>query len=589
VSVEADAVRVDLDLPEELAAAVERRLEAWSEEGFAERLWWRDPTLWAKDETSLPPELADRLGWLGLPERALEEAAELAAFAGEVRADGAERVVLMGMGGSSLAPEVFQAVLGCRPGYLELVLLDSTHPGAVAAVRAETEPTTTIYVVASKSGTTAETMSFFHYFWRETEEALGASAEPGSRFVAITDPGTPLADLAAERSFRRVFLAPPDVGGRYSALSVFGLVPAALVGLDVARLARGARDFGETALRHPAADNPGLRLAAAMAEAARLDPPRDALTFRVAPSLVAFPVWIEQLVAESLGKGGTGVLPVVDEPTRELDAYGPDRVFLRMGLREEIEADDAAPREGGREILRRITDAGHPVVTVTLADRWSLGAAMLLWEVATAAAGAALGVQPFDQPDVELAKVRGREALAGGATGTGGVDEVSTDDLKSLARALEDWSRAGSYPAGKGSHPTGERAAPYVAIQAFLPPDPRTDHALRDLRAALAERLDAVTTVGYGPRFLHSTGQLHKGGPDTGLFLQLVDDAEGGPAIPDSEGGSEHGFGDLVRAQALGDYRALAERGRRVLRVRLGGDRYNALGLLRTAVGAHDV
>ncbi len=572
-----DQVTVTLDLPSDLGRAVEARLGRWKEERFAERLWRRDPTLWAPGEPeALPPELADRLGWLGLPERAVEEAPELAAFGEAVRAEGFERVVLMGMGGSSLAPEVFQAVLGGGPGYPTLTLLDSTHPAAVAAVRAAIAPERTLFVVASKSGTTAETMSFFHYFWREVERAVeaGSPGEPGDRFVALTDPGTPLAEMAEERSFRRVFLAPPDVGGRYSALSVFGLVPAALVGLDVERIARGARDFGESALRRPPRDNPGLRLAAAMAEAA-LGGGRDKLTFLASPPLASLPDWIEQLVAESTGKEGRGIVPVVGEPPRDVDRYGGDRLFVRMRLAEE--ADGSA--DG---VLRELSAAGHPVVSVTLDDRWAIGATMLLWEVATAAAGAALAVQPFDQPDVELAKVRGREALAGGAAGAGSagsVDEVSSDDPDALREALAHWCRRA------GSHPDEEAPGRYVAIQAFLPPEAEVDHALRALRVVLGDRLGAATTVGYGPRFLHSTGQLHKGGPDTGLFLQLVDPPGEDDDLPiPAPEGSGHGFGDLVRAQAIGDYRALAERGRRVLRVRLDGDRNNALGHLRTAV-----
>ena len=509
-------VTVALDLPPELAAAVERRLARWEEERFAERLWDRDPTLWApgKDPEAedFPPELADRLGWLGLPESALERADELAGFAASVRADGVETVVLMGMGGSSLAPEVFQAVLGGGAGFPRLVLLDSTHPGAVRAVEEEIELGSTLFVVASKSGTTAETMSFFHHFWAAVSET---TESPGERFVAITDPGSRLAALGAERSFRQVFLAPPDVGGRYSALSVFGLVPAALVGLDVARLARGARDFGKNEVRRPASDNPGLRLGAAMAEAALLSEPRDALTFRVSPSLAAVPIWIEQLVAESLGKEGQGVLPVVDEPTRDPGDYGPDRLFVRMGLREEIEEDDGGP---GGEIVRRMAADGHPFVTVALEDRWALGAAMLLWEVATAAAGAALEVQPFDQPDVELAKVRGREALEkaaseGGRTGAGGgrpspaergerergrggrsdpgasdFGEVSTEERGGVAEGGRDvagWRRERPLHRPPGLRPPGRRDQPRPARVAGRPggPDRRRHH--RRLRPPL--------------------------------------------------------------------------------------------------------
>lgn len=559
---------VELTLPSAgLAVAVERRLALWKEERFAERLWAKDPTLWASGGPPFPPELEDRLGWLDLPET---EADELAAFAEEVRRDDLRHVVLLGMGGSSLAPEVFHGVLGARPGYPELTVLDSTHPEAVRAVRQDLEatggPARTLFLVASKSGTTVETLSLFRYFW---EEVAAATPEPGARFAAVTDPGTPLADLAAERRFRRVFLAPPDVGGRYSALSAFGLVPAAVTGLDAGRLlgridpraTGGLRDR----LRAPAPENPGLRLAAALAEAA-LEAGRDKLTFLTSPALAPFPAWIEQLVAESLGKDGRGIVPVVDEPGLAPSAYRPDRFFVSLELGDE--GGDGEARHS--ETLDALAAAGHPLARIGLPDRHDLGGAMLLWEVATAAAGAALEVQPFDQPDVELAKRRAKEAMAGEGGGTEAIDEVSAADEDRLREAVATWvGDAGSRRA------PDEDEHRYVALQAFLPPAPVIDHDLRELRLLLAGRRRLATTAGYGPRFLHSTGQLHKGGPATGLFLQLVDDPAAEVPVP----GAGHGFGELIRAQAVGDYRALTEAGRRVLRVQLGRDR--ATGLAR--------
>lgn len=563
------APTLELTLPSAaLAGAVERRLERWREVRFAERLWAKDPTLWAPDGPPFPPELEDRLGWLDLPEAAAEV---LAAFAEEVRRDGLRRLVLLGMGGSSLAPEVFSGVLGPRSGYPELTVLDSTHPDAVRAVRRDLDatggPERTLFLVASKSGTTVETLSLFRYFWAEV---AAATPEPGRRFAAVTDPGTPLADLAAERGFRRVFLAPPDVGGRYSALSVFGLVPAAVTGLDTGRL--GARAGGELRdrLRAPAPENPGLRLAAVLAEVAR-EAGRDKLTFLTSPALAPLPAWIEQLVAESLGKDGRGLVPVADEPVLAPDAYGPDRSFVSL---------EVGPGGGGErdrhlaEALEALPAAGHPVARIVLPDRHDLGGAMLLWEVATAAAGAALGVQPFDQPDVELAKRRAKEAMAGEGGEGESIDEVPAHDAERLREAVARWlGDAGTLRGQDGD----ERR--YVALQAFLPSAPEIDHDLRELRLLAADRRGLATTAGYGPRFLHSTGQLHKGGPASGLFLQIVDTPAEDLPVPEAG----HGFGDLIRAQGMGDYRALVEAGRRVLRVQLGRDRANGLALLWNA------
>ncbi|MFP3939138.1 MAG: hypothetical protein ACLF0P_02430 [Thermoanaerobaculia bacterium] len=569
-------LELDLTLGSEaLDQAVDDCLSVWGEARLAERLWSADPTVWA--EPPYPPELEDRLGWLELPAAAPELAWELAPFGEEVRRDDLRHVVVLGMGGSSLAPEVFARVLPGGPGTPELRVLDSTHPEAVAGLRASVDPARSLFLVASKSGTTVETLSFFHYFWREVAELVGAGGA-GGRFAAITDPGTPLAELAGARGFRRAFLAPPDVGGRYSALSVFGLVPAAAEGLDVARLAEEAARAGRGALRAEAVENPALRLAAALAMAAAAgggtgeragEASRDKVTFLASPALASLPGWIEQLVAESLGKEGRGLVPVVDEPVLEPGEYGEDRFFVFLEL--DGEGLGGAPGGGpgggpGSGLASVLADAGHPVARIRLRDRAQVGACMLFWEVAVAAAGPALGVHPFDQPDVELAKRRAREAMAGGGAG-GAVEEVSTQEAQRLHEALGRWRR---------------NAAPgrYAAIQAFLPPDPGVARSVRDFRRVLARRLGVATTAGYGPRFLHSTGQLHKGGPDSGLFLQLVDAPERDVPVPETD----HGFGELIRAQAVGDYRALAERGRTVLRVLLRPTRREGLARLREAL-----
>lgn len=537
------------------------RLEAWSAARFGERLRAKDPTLWSERPL---PELADRLGWIDLPRAPRGERDAIAELAREVRGEGARQVALLGMGGSSLAPEVFHAVLGGVPGAPSLVVVDSTHPGAVRAAAARLDPARTLFVVSSKSGTTLETLSFFRFFW---ERAGGGARGAGARFIAITDPGTPLERLARERGFRRVAHGPPDVGGRYSALSAFGLLPAALVGADIEGLVARARAFDESAAAGGDAADPALGLGALLAECACRG--RDKLTLVTSRRLASLPAWIEQLVAESLGKGGKGIVPVAGEDLGEPSAYGADRVFVAVAL--------AGDEEGAEEArLDALGEAGHPVVRVLLEDPLELGAAMLLWEVATAAAGAALGVNPFDQPDVELAKELARRAMSdvgrergAAARGSeGGLAAFSADEPASLAKAVGGWLASA-------------RPGDYVAVQAFLEPDARAGVALAALRLALRDRLRVATTLGWGPRFLHSTGQLHKGGPGSVLALQIVDEPGEDVAVPEAA----FTFGAIVRAQALGDASAIAQRGRRILRVSLGRDAAAGLDALRRAAG----
>jgi len=522
----------------DLSGTVQARLRAWEEEDAVARLWAGDHTLWT---TEPAPEIEDRLGWLALPEAMLPEVPGLLAFADQVVADGIHQVVLLGMGGSSLAPEVFARTFGSRPGYPELLVLDSTHPGAVRAVDEQIDPAATLFLVSSKSGTTIEPLSLFHHCW----ERVGAeTAQPGRHFAAITDPGTPLAGLAGERGFRRVFAARPDLGGRFSALSHFGLVPAALIGADVAGLLAGAARMA-AACRRPPDKNPGLVLGAALGELARAG--RDKATFLVSPSLAALPTWLEQLVAESTGKDGTGIVPVADESVAPPEAYGGDRCFVYLALRgDEDDAQAAA--------VDALEAAGHPVVRVVLEQLTDLGAELFRAEVAVAMAGNILGIHPFNQPDVQLAKELAAQAMRGEGGGAP-IAAVPASHGPAVDAAVADLL---------------ERARPgdYLAIQAFVAPTPEAAEALQGLRHRVRDRFRLATTLGFGPRFLHSSGQLHKGGPDTGLFLQVVDDPRPDLPIP----GTSSTFGRLVTAQADGDYRALESLGRRMLRVSLGGD-----------------
>ena len=533
-------------------SAVQSRLERWESEGFGRRLWAKDHTVWSAQPV---PELTDRLGWLKLPESMRTQAEDLTRFGQEVRAAGFRDAVVLGMGGSSLAPEVFSRTYGSASGYPALTVLDSTHPEAVRSLAARLDPSRTLFVVSSKSGTTTETLSLFRAFWQWSAESLASVSEAGRRFVAVTDPGSFLEKLARERGFRAVFNAPEDVGGRYSALTNFGLVPAALLGVDVRELLVRARAMAE-ACTGPAASNPGLVLGAALGELALAG--RDKVTFLASRGIDSFPDWIEQLVAESTGKIGQGIVPVVGERTGEPGVYGQDRFFIGL-----IQGEDK-PLETR---LAALETAGHPVARFRLTDPADLGREMFRWEMATAAAGAVLGVNPFDQPDVQLAKELATRAMKERSSGA---PVAPADEIRAMDEgALERWLAG----AGAGS---------YLGVHAYLPAGQETTEILHDIQARLRDRTRLATTFGYGPRFLHSTGQLHKGGPDTGYFLQIVDEPEHDLPVPETD----FTFGTLIRAQADGDRSALEQRGRRVVRVNLDGDVPGGLARLRGALGA---
>ena len=562
---------------------VERRLREWAAEEAVSRLWRPDPTLWSADPDT--PELAERLGWLDLPETApaaLGPLEELRAGVPFWFTD----LVLLGMGGSSLAPEVIARTM---PGEgLPLTLVDTTHPGALRDLE-WLRPANTIFVVSSKSGTTVETLSLFRHFWSRTAEVV---EDPGAHFIAITDPGSPLAELGREREFRAVFEAPPDVGGRFSALSPFGLAPAALAGADVTALLAEAVAAADTC-KDEAHDNPGLLLGAALGELALAG--RDKVTFIAASDWEAFPDWAEQLLAESTGKEGRGIVPVVAEPPRSPDEYGEDRAFvgLLLGGDAAREAEQWGEVDETPDLLDALEAAGHPTLRIRLEQPEELGALFFVWEVGVAMAGAALGIHPFNQPDVQLAKRLARRAIRGADA----PDETEADEAQaSEAETVETdeidlvWElpQFGHAPPRTPVPPDLERIrarmegflaevtpTDYIAVQAFLAGGEEEEGLLGTLRAALAGATGATTTLGYGPRFLHSTGQLHKGGADNGVFLQLVDDAGEHVHVPETD----FTFRQLIRAQALGDLEALGHRDRRVLRVRVGGP--EGLGLRR--------
>ncbi|WP_419948849.1 glucose-6-phosphate isomerase [Candidatus Palauibacter sp.] len=558
---------------------VERRLQEWASQDAVARLWRGDPTLWSADPET--PELADRLGWLDLPEtsraglEALEESRTSVPF-------WFTDLVLIGMGGSSLAPEVIARTM---PGEgLPLTLVDTTHPGAIRDLD-WLRPANSLFVVASKSGTTIETLSLFRHFWSRTSEVVD---EPGAHFIAITDPGSPLAELGRERAFRAVFEASPDAGGRFSALGPFGLAPAALAGADVAALLGEAVEAA-AACQDEVQHNAGFRLGAALGELALAG--RDKVTFLAGPDWEAFPDWAEQLIAESTGKDGRGIVPVVAEPPRPADEYGDDRVFVGLILSGDAarEAEQWGEADETSEFLDAGEAAGHPVIRIRLERPEELGALFYVWEVGVAMAGSVLGIHPFNQPDVQLAKHLARRAMAGASRPEGAPD--ADDAQPSEAEEIDlvwELPQFGHAPPRAPVPPdvdgirarvkeflSSVDATDYIAVQAYLAGGEEEETLLAALRTALAEATGATTTLGHGPRFLHSTGQLHKGGADNGAFLQLVDDAGEHVHVP----GAEFTFRQLIRAQALGDLEALGQRERRTLRVRVGGP--EGLGLRR--------
>jgi transaldolase/glucose-6-phosphate isomerase len=499
--------------PAPLEEAVTERLRRMDQDRVVLRMWRKDHTVWKPE----PREITDRLGWLTVADAMHERLFELESFARQAVEDGLTHAVLMGMGGSSLAPEVLRTTFGVGAGALDLIVLDTTHPAAIAETEASLPLDQTLFLVASKSGTTVETLSHLAYFW----DKVGR----GEQFVAITDPGTPLEKLGRDRGFRAVFLNPEDIGGRYSALSLFGLVPGALIGADLHRLLDGAEEMAcacDSCV--PIDHNPGVVLGATMGEAALAG--RDKLTLVLPAKIASFGDWVEQLVAESTGKEGKGILPVVGEGLGPPDVYGTDRLFVALGDHDGLDALDAA---------------GLPVVRLPHDGPVGLGREFFRFEFATASAGHVLSINPFDQPNVAEAKGATKEILEGGPAA-----EPANDDPEELLASL--------------------RPGDYVAIQAYLAPAPDLTEELRRMRLSIRDRHRVATTVGFGPRFLHSTGQLHKGGPPTGAFIQVVEERRDVDLpIP----GAPYTFGALIDAQALGDLRSLRQRGRRVARVTL--------------------
>jgi transaldolase/glucose-6-phosphate isomerase len=500
------------------------------------RLWAQDATLWTKDPAA-GREIVERLGWLNVAEKMQGDLARLRAVAREGRSY--SDVVLLGMGGSSLCPDVLRHTFGRVRGHPQLHVLDTTDPGTILALRARIDPADALFIVASKSGTTTETLSHYAYFREQVEKAK--VKQPGRNFAAITDPGTPLEKLAREQKFRWVFPNPPEIGGRYSALSYFGLVPGALAGVDVDELLERAEEMAHSCdASVPADKNPGVWLGAVFGTLAGLG--RDKLTLVVTPKVRTFGYWVEQLIAESTGKLGTGIVPVEGEPVGQPAVYGDDRLFVHIRMANDPE--DAR--------VRALEKAGQPVVTLSLRDKLDLGGEFLRWEIATAIAGAVLGIDAFDQPNVQESKDNTRKVLAGYQK-TGRLPEAETVDAGAAGPALA--------AVLKQAKPHA-----YVAFMAYTAATPGAQGAAGKLREIVRDRTRYATTWGYGPRFLHSTGQLHKGGPPVGVFVQIVQEDSRDVPIP----GEPFTFSTLKQAQALGDHQSLKSRGYPVVRINLG-------------------
>ena len=520
------------------------------------RIWNKDASLW-KNEQSHQKIIKNSLGWLTVPGEMLTAVVELKSFTESVRATGEfHHAMVCGMGGSSLCPEVLRQTFGRQEGFPELLVLDSTDPDAINNFAHQIDVNKCLFIIASKSGTTTEPNAFHRYWYHEVAKR---SEEPGKGFVTITDPGSQMADTAASEGFRRIFLNQPDIGGRYSALSYFGMVPGALMGVDIEKLLRGAQAMGELCKAAPAT-NPGAVLGSVIAECARAG--RDKLTIVTDQKLSTVGLWVEQLIAESTGKEGNGIVPIVGEPLGAVSAYGNDRLFVSISVGEQ---DGEAKSK-----LKALEEAGHPIVYRSLGDIYDLGAEFFLWEMATAFAGWRLEINPFDQPNVQESKDATKALL----------EKYSQEGKLPQPTPLATGGQLSVYGGGEASQPSNSlrevlrahcatiKPGDYFALLAYVEETPETEEALQAIRVNVRDATGCATTVGYGPRFLHSTGQLHKGGPDSGVFIQITAPDKVDLEVP----GAPYTFGVLKQAQALGDFQSLIAHGRRAIQVNLGED-----------------
>lgn len=541
--------------PDALSNAFAAALRTHCDAGLAGRIWARAADVW-------PGKALDWVGWLDAPADAGALEAELASI--RAHAAGFDQAVLIGMGGSSMCPEVLADALGAAPGQPPLRVLDSSLPSEVRALRADIDPARTLFIIASKSGTTMETDVGHRYFRQAVSEAVGPE-RAAAHFIAITDPGTPLSQA---QGFYHIAAGQPAIGGRFSALSVFGLLPAAVLGVDLARLLGSARSMA-SACHADSEHNPGLRLGVAIATAAGLG--RDKLTLACSPGIAGLGAWAEQLIAESTGKGGKGIVPVDLEPLAQPAAYGDDRIFLHVRLAGD-DSHDAA--------MQALRDAGQPVLRLDVPDAYALGGEFFRFQFATAVAGALMALNPFDQPDVEAAKLAARRMMAaGGDVGAGQRVLASAGGLSVHGPA--DSPEAADPAAAVANLLRAATPGHYIALQAYLARNPARETQLAGLAGTLRALTGCAVTHGFGPRFLHSTGQLHKGGAANVVCIQITTGYADDPAVP----GRDFTFGSLAAAQAAGDFEVLAERGRPILRVHLEAPLGEDLGALLALLG----
>ena len=561
-------------LPQDLAASVKTATDDWRANGKVRRLWQRDATLWTGTDE------ANWLGWLDITEKQLAEHENLRKVAEDAKNSGFSDVLLLGMGGSSLCPEVLRMTYGKIAGYPELHVLDSTDPAQIKSFDDKIDPAKTLFIVSSKSGSTLEPNIFKQYFFERTKQAVGAE-KAGSHFIAITDPGSKMQQVAEADKFRHIFPGVPSIGGRYSALSNFGMVPAAVMGLDTKKFLERTEEMVEAcASCVPVEENPGVVLGLILGSAAKAG--RDKVTIITSPGIYDLGAWLEQLLAESTGKQGKGIIPVDRESIGAPDVYGNDRVFAYLRL-------DSAPDAQQDAQVAALEKAGHPVVRIAVGDKYDLGQEFFRWEIATAVAGSILGINAFNQPDVEASKIA-TKSLTSEYEKSGSLppekpiledkgvklftDEKNASDLAKAAGS--DKSLAGYLKAHFGRIKAGD----YFAVLGYIQMNEPHEKALQTIRHTLRDKKHVATCLGFGPRFLHSTGQAYKGGPNSGVFLQITcDDAKDLP-VP----GQKYTFGIVKAAQARGDFQVLAERGRRALRVHLGADLESGLRTLQDAV-----
>jgi transaldolase / glucose-6-phosphate isomerase len=565
--------RLKTSLPESLAATVKSTIAEWQSGGKMKRLWDRDASLWTGTDES------NWLGWLDIVEEQSAQQEQLQKFAKEVQTRGFEHILLLGMGGSSLCPEVLRMTFGHIPHFPVLHVLDSTDPAQVKAFEHQIDIAKTLFIVSSKSGSTLEPNIFKQYFFERTKQTLGRH-EAGGHFIAITDPGSKMQQVAEGDKFLHVFFGRPSIGGRYSALSNFGMIPAAGIGLDTKKfLSRAVEMVHACGPSAAVQENPGAALGIILGTAANAG--RDKVTIITSPGISDLGAWLEQLLAESTGKIGKGIIPVDREGLGPPDVYGNDRVFVYLRLENDPHGDEEAKVDA-------LEKTGQPVVRITMPDIYDLGAEFFRWEIATAVAGAIIGINAFNQPDVEASKLATR-SLTSEYEKTGSLpsekpffedsgiklfsDEKNTAELAKLAtdKSLGGYLRA---------HLSRIKAGDYFAVLAYIQMNAEHEQALQEMRHDVRDSKRVATCLGFGPRFLHSTGQAYKGGPNTGVFLQITCDDSVQLPVP----GQKFTFGIVKAAQARGDFQVLAERGRRALRVHLAGDLKAGLARLQSAV-----